>query len=133
LFAINQNVFLQIEDAAIVRRLLVLDCTKWLEDCIPALSDDIVKSHEQKPGRAQLSREVLTYLIEHPHAQDTLEGIVGWWLLQQQIEIQSHSVKQVLDELVTENLIIEIHGPDSRVHYRLNPAKQEEISTLLEG
>jgi hypothetical protein len=108
------------------------DLHKWLDDCSSPPSDDIVKSHEQKPRRAQLSRDILTYLIEHPHAQDTLEGIVGWWLLQQQIEIQSHSVKQVLDELVTESLIVEIHAPDSRVHYRLNPAKREEISTLLE-
>ena len=92
-----------------------------------------MKSHEQKPGRAQLGREILTYLVEHPHAQDTLEGIVGWWLLQQQIEIQSQTVKQVLDELVTESLVVEIHAPDSRVHYRLNPAKRVEIGTLLEG
>ena len=79
-----------------------------------------------------MGQEILAYLAEHPHAQDTMEGIVGWWLLQRHIENQTQTVKQALSELVLQGLVVEVHAQDSRVHYRLNLAKQEEIDTLLQ-
>jgi hypothetical protein len=30
-------------------------------------------------NKAQISNEILAYLVEYPQAQDTLEGIVEWW------------------------------------------------------
>lgn len=105
---------------------------KWAQDCIARSSDKVVELNEQKPEAAQVAREILAYLSEHPHAQDTLEGIVGWWLLQRQIENQTQTVKQALGELVKQGLVVETHAQDSRVHYRLNLAKREEIGTLLQ-
>ena len=105
---------------------------KWAQDCIIRSNDKVVELNEQKPEGAQVAREILAYLSEHPHAQDTLEGIIGWWLLQRQIENQTRAVKQTLGELVKQGLVLEIHAQDSRVHYRLNLAKREEIGTLLQ-
>jgi hypothetical protein len=95
-------------------------------------SGHIVELNEQKPEGALVAREILAYLSEHPHAQDTLEGIVGWWLLQRQIQNQTQTVKQALGELVGRGLVVEIHAQDSQVHYRLDLTKQEEIGTLLQ-
>jgi hypothetical protein len=74
-----------------------------------------------------LSDDLLAYLAEHPHAQDTLEGIVEWWLMEQRIVNQTAKVREALDELVEGRLILERQGKDSRTHYRINRQKTKEI------
>ena len=51
--------------------------------------------------KASIAHAILTYLSEHPDAQDTLEGIVEWWLLERKISHQTKTVKEVLDTLVS--------------------------------
>ena len=84
-------------------------------------------SHE----KSQIAYEILAYMVEHPEAQDTLEGIVEWWLLEQHIARQTGKVKKALAELVTKGLILERKGEDSRAHYRINRRKYKEIQALL--
>lgn len=81
--------------------------------------------------KAQLAHDVLAYMIQHREAQDTLEGIVEWWLMQQEIERQIADVQEVLTDLVQKDLVVQQQGPDSRIHYRINRNKQSEILTLL--
>ena len=81
--------------------------------------------------KSQISYQILSYLIEHPEAQDTLEGIVEWWLLEQQIKFQTVRVKKALAELVAKGLVIEQKGNDLRVHYCVNQSKYKEIQELL--
>ena len=83
------------------------------------------------PGKSQIAHEILAYLDEHPEAQDTLDGIVQWWLLEQKIRYQMNLVKEVLAELVRKGLVIEHEGWDSRIHYRTNQSKSEEITEFL--
>ena len=49
------------------------------------------------PG--SLAYEILKYLVRHPQAQDTVEGIVEWWLMEQRIVNASAEVKVALAEL----------------------------------
>jgi hypothetical protein len=79
----------------------------------------------------QIGYQILTYLAEHPEAQDTLEGIVEWWLLERQIKFQTARVKEALSELVVKGLILEKKGPDSQTHYRINQARHKKIQELL--
>jgi hypothetical protein len=74
-----------------------------------------------------LSDDILAYLAEHPDAQDTLEGIVEWWLMDQRIVNQTARVREALDELVNGRLILERQSKDSRTHYRINRQKTKEI------
>ena len=67
-----------------------------------------------------INQEILGYLAQHPAAQDTLEGIVEWWVLEQTIKQASSDVKAVLIELVAESLIEQVEGSDGRVYYRAN-------------
>lgn len=78
-----------------------------------------------------MALEVLSYLIDNPDAQDTLEGIVEWWILQKTIESQTAKVKAVLAELAARGLILEREGSDSRLRYLINGPRQEEIRALL--
>ncbi len=89
------------------------------------------KSDKCSTGKSQIVYEILAYLVENPEAQDTLVGIVEWWLLEQQIKRQTARVKKALAELVSKGLILERKGKDSRTHYRINRRKYKEIQVLL--
>jgi hypothetical protein len=82
-------------------------------------------------SKEQTTHGILSYISEHPGAQDTLEGIVEWWLLEQRVEHQITVVKEALAELVARRLVIERRGADARTHYRVNRRKSKEISALL--
>ena len=90
-----------------------------------------IKPDESSTGKSQIAYEILAYLVDHPEAQDTLEGIVEWWLLEQQITRQTAKVRKALAELVTKGLILERKGKDSRTHYCINRRKYKEIRALL--
>lgn len=81
--------------------------------------------------KAQITQDVLSYLFENAEAQDTLEGIVDWWMFEQKIKRQTAEVKEVLDELAAQEIILEHTARDSRTHYRVNRRKEKEIIALL--
>jgi len=81
--------------------------------------------------KSEIARDVLGYLTDNPEAQDTLEGIVEWWLLEKKIESRISNVREALAALAAAGLILERKGPDSRVRYLINSQRQEEIRALL--
>jgi len=83
--------------------------------------------------KAEIVHEILTYLVDHPDAQDTLEGIVEWWLLERKIKSETIRVKEVLAELVRKELVIEHRRSDSQISYSINQAKEREIRILLKN
>ena len=82
----------------------------------------------QKP---EIAREILAYLIDHPEAQDTLDGVVQWWLLEREIKYQIDKVREALIELVGKGLVLERKDGRMRNHYGVNPHKVEEIRSML--
>jgi hypothetical protein len=90
-----------------------------------------VKPKTPTAGKLQVARKILAYLAEYPDAQDTVEGIVEWWLLEQKIKHHAAQVKDALAELVAQGLILERTGKDARIHYRMNRRKSGEIRALL--
>jgi hypothetical protein len=67
-----------------------------------------------------VAREILTYLREHPGAEDTLEGIVEWWLLEMRIRHTTVEVIAALEELVALSLVTVQRHRDGRNCYRAN-------------
>ncbi|OPX92861.1 MAG: hypothetical protein A4E58_03208 [Syntrophorhabdus sp. PtaB.Bin006] len=82
--------------------------------------------------KVQIAHDILIYLSKHPDAQDTLEGIVEWWLLEQVITHHMAAVKEALAELVDRELVLEIKSADSRVRYRSNGEKYREIKAMVD-
>ena len=80
---------------------------------------------------SKIGNEILAYLVENPKAQDTLEGIVEWWLLEREIKFEIARVKEALSDLVAKGLILEKKGSNSQVHYCINQNKHEEIKGLF--
>jgi hypothetical protein len=89
---------------------------------------------EQSPRTAEsadIAHEVLAYLAEHPEAQDTMEGIVEWWLLEQEIRRSTALVNAALAALVSQELVLARRGRDGRIHYHINRNKAARIRALL--
>lgn len=63
--------------------------------------------------------QILSHLLDHPDAQDTLEGIVEWWLLERRIRTGIADVHRALEELVRTGWLRQNVGRDKKVHYRL--------------
>lgn len=82
--------------------------------------------------RNGITRKILRYLMRHPHAQDTVEGIAHWWLLEEQIREGVRQVRAALEQLTSAGLISEIRRADSTIVYRLNPAQRDQIQLLLD-
>lgn len=67
----------------------------------------------------EIEKRIHAYLSGHPEAHDTLEGIVEWWLLEQQIRHSARTVEEALRILVDKQVVETFHARDGRVHYRL--------------
>jgi hypothetical protein len=67
-----------------------------------------------------VAQQILAYLTAHPKAQDTIEGITQWWLLEQDIKRSMAHVRAALVELIARKLVVEETGPDGRVRYRVD-------------
>jgi hypothetical protein len=80
---------------------------------------------------SQLAQSILAYLTERQDAQDTLEGIAEWWLLEQKISSRTAEVREALSELVASELIVERKTGDAQTYYRLNRRKVDAIAVAL--
>lgn len=79
----------------------------------------------------EIEKRIHAYLSGHPEAHDTLEGIVEWWLLEQQIRQSAAAVEEALQTLVAKRVVEEFQARDGRVHYRLKrPCRRGGIERL---
>lgn len=77
------------------------------------------------------SDQILAYLAQHPEAEDTIEGIEKWWLLEQRIRYATEDVEASVQELVRKKFLVTRECIEGRTYYRLNQAKEQEICSLL--
>jgi hypothetical protein len=78
-----------------------------------------------------LADEVLDYMLRHPEAQDTVEGIAEWWLLERRVARALAEVEAALGTLVAGGFLVANRAEDGRTHYRLNREKQREARRHL--
>ncbi|WDT78255.1 MAG: hypothetical protein MPW14_13615 [Candidatus Manganitrophus sp.] len=90
------------------------------------LDRDLTRKEEET------ARRLLSYLLRHPEARDTLEGMTRWWLLEEEIHERLVEISQGLSSLVKQGLILEEHRGASLPLYRLNPDKKDEVKALVE-
>lgn len=77
------------------------------------------------------AHDILSYLLEHPNAQDTLEGVAEWWCLERSIQRRVNEVQDAMDDLVAKDFVIPKKGRDLIVRYRVNHNKLREIMDVL--
>lgn len=84
-------------------------------------------------NKEKIMFEIISYLTEHPNAQDTLDGITQWWLLERSILRQSPKVKEALEDLVHKGVVKKHIGTDLQITYGLNSKKYKEIQKLVKN
>ena len=65
-----------------------------------------------------ISEEIQHYLINHPRAADTLEGITRWWLTRQRYEEGKENVQQALYLLVSRKRLTITMNSDGTFIYK---------------
>ena len=88
--------------------------------------------HDLTRKEEETARRILSYLLKHPEARDTIEGMTRWWLLEEEIHERLAEISQGLSSLVRQGLILEERRGASLPLYRLNPDKRDEVRTLVE-
>ncbi|MGA1841145.1 MAG: hypothetical protein ACMUIU_11020 [bacterium] len=86
-----------------------------------------------KAIKSGIAFEVLSYLYKHPNAQDTVEGIAQWWIMERQINQTISDVEKALALLCSKRWIIAIQIPDSNILYKINKQKIKDIKNLIES
>ena len=81
--------------------------------------------------KEQLTEEILQYLVEHPNAQDTVKGVVTWWLLDRPVKPRTAAVEEVLNRLVADRDVIAQHGSDCQTTYKFNRRRRKQIIERL--
>src|SRR6266849_4683273 len=70
-----------------------------------------------------LADEILRYLLEHPEAQDTIDGIADWWLTERRVRQGIAEVEIALRHLVDRGLVDVAVREDGKSHYCLKVKK----------
>jgi hypothetical protein len=71
--------------------------------------------------------------MNHEQVDDTVEGIVAWWLPEVRIEYAISEVESALRELAAGKFVLARKTADGRIHYRMNPKMKEAIRRRLEA
>lgn len=61
--------------------------------------------------------EILDYLSRHPNGQDTIEGILQWWVMEACIRKWEPKIDEAVAVLVEQGYLLEKTAADGRVYY----------------
>ncbi len=86
-------------------------------------TSNLVKSN-MAHGSDPLADEILRYLVEHPEAQDTVEGIADWWLTERRVRQAIADVEAALGRLVDQGLVDVVMREGGARRYRSKLRKQ---------
>jgi hypothetical protein len=86
-----------------------------------------------RPEKHDVELQILAYLYDNPDAQDTLEGIVQWWLLERYVIRKYTLVRQALSDLINKEFVIEIKESNSQSRYIINKNKMKDIKKFLDN
>jgi hypothetical protein len=73
------------------------------------------------PSLSSPAPEILEYLARHPNAQDTIEGILHWWVLDSCIRNWAPKIAETIAQLVERGYLEKKPSSDGHVFYRLAP------------
>jgi len=95
----------------------------------PTLSSD--SRNDESGSEGEIAYAILDYLLKHPDAKDTLEGIAQWWLLDRWTEQRVVDVQRAVSGLLSKGLIVETCSSGTPPHYGINRRKESEIAEVL--
>ncbi len=79
----------------------------------------------------ELEREILGYLLRNPSGEDSIDGIVEWWLLEQRIMQATQEVREALAALRERGFVEARTSRGGVTVYRLNVQQRTEAEMHL--
>ena len=80
---------------------------------------------------AEFRRSILDYLVHHPGAKDTQEGVLNWWITAPCLDEDAERLAiEALDKLVAQGWVLKRDTSNQPI-YSLNHAHLKEIRTFL--
>jgi hypothetical protein len=73
------------------------------------------------PSLPSPAPEILDYLARHPEAQDTIDGILHWWVLDAYIRNWAPKIAKTVAQLVEQGFLEQSQSADGKVFYRVSP------------
>jgi hypothetical protein len=73
-----------------------------------------------EPSLPAPAPEILAYLARHPDAQDTIDGILHWWVLDSCIRQWAPRIAATLQQLVDGGFLEQQPSADGRIFYRIS-------------
>jgi len=64
--------------------------------------------------------EILEYLAKCPDAQDTIDGILHWWVLDAYIQKWAPKITETVSQLVERGFLEEKPSPDGKIFYHVS-------------
>jgi hypothetical protein len=92
-------------------------------------SMDNEKTIDTEGSSRELVVEILRYLVAHPKAKDTLNGILTWWL--SGLGAKAKSVEDSLEFLVARGWLSVRSSPQSGRIYSLNEVAIDQVKEFL--
>jgi hypothetical protein len=92
-----------------------------------------LKSEGSLGKRRIVIRKILFYLIKHPDAKDTIDGILKWWVPDIHRGWREEEVRQALGFLTSKGWLTARKIAASQKVYGLNKDKLLEIKEYLEN
>jgi len=77
-------------------------------------------------------KQLLRYMVVHPEAMDTIEGIREWWLRDISQTVSEDTLAMAIEELELKGWLIRRDTPASKALYHINPNTLEEIRESLQ-
>jgi hypothetical protein len=62
-------------------------------------------------------QKILSYLLDHPDAKDTIQGILQWWLPHGGMVWRQEEIQEALDVLVARGWLTQRHTPSCQMLY----------------
>src|SRR5436309_4324707 len=79
------------------------------------------------PSLPSPAPEILDYLASHPDAQDTVDGILHWWVLDACVRKWAPKIAETVAQLVEQGFLEQKRSADGNVFYHVSPSY---LSTL---
>lgn len=73
------------------------------------------------PSLQSPAPEILDYLARHPDAEDTIDGILHWWVLDACIRKWTPKIPETVAELVQRGYLEQKSAADGHIFFRVAP------------
>ncbi len=95
--------------------------------CVPTSETTPLPKHQRR-----VLRQILTYVLAHPNAKDTLEGIHKWWGLEGRAEFKRDRIQKALKFLMSRGWVTEREVTPTPRIYGVNKEQLAEIKAFLQ-